>query len=53
MMESDSEPLDALAAAALVVRVVHDIDHSSEEEFVVLLSDLLCAAWPTWWAQNQ
>jgi hypothetical protein len=53
MMESDSWPLDAVSAAALVARVIRDIDQSSDEHRNVLLSDLLCAAWPSCWAQDQ
>jgi len=53
MMEPDRWPLDAASAAALVVRAVDDIDRRREEETDVLLSDLLCAAWPTCWAQDQ
>jgi hypothetical protein len=53
MMESDSWPLDAVSAAALLARVIRDIDQSSEEHRDVLLSDLLCAAWPSRSAQNQ
>ena len=52
-MESDDWPLDAVSAMALVARVVHDIDTSSEEHRDVLLSDLLRAAWGSLWAQNQ
>jgi hypothetical protein len=32
---------------------VGDIDHSDEEQRNELLSDLLCAAWPTTTAQSQ
>ena len=53
MMESERWPLDAASAAALVVRVVDDIDGRRDEETDALLSDLLCAAWPTCWAQDQ
>jgi hypothetical protein len=53
MMESDSGPLDAALAAALVARVIHEIDQSSEVDRDALLSNLLCAAWPTRVAQNQ
>jgi hypothetical protein len=52
-MEPDSGPLDASTAAALVPRVVGELERSSEEEQVALLSDLLCAAWPSRWAQDQ
>jgi hypothetical protein len=40
-------------AATLVVRVVGDIDSSSPAQRWVLLSDFLCAAWPTERAQSQ
>jgi hypothetical protein len=53
MMEPDGGPLDAVSAAALVARVVTQLLRSSEEDEVVLLSDLLCAAWPTRRAQEQ
>jgi len=49
----DAGPLDAMAATALVVRVIHDIDHSSQEQRDVVLCDLLCAAWGSVLAQNQ
>jgi hypothetical protein len=52
-MESDDWPLDAVSPIALVTRVIYDIDTSSEERRDVLLSDLLCAAWGSLWAQNQ
>ena len=53
VMGPEGWPLDAVSAAALVVRVVEDVEHRSEEESDVLLSDLLCAAWPSCWAQDQ
>lgn len=37
--------LDPASAAALVVRVIDAIDHSTEEERDRLLLDLLFAAW--------
>ena len=46
-------PLDKKGAAALVVRVIDDIDGSSEERRDLLLSDFLCAAWGSIRAQNQ
>ena len=52
-MERDRWPLDAASAAALVVRAVDDIERRREDETDALLSDLLCAAWPTCWAQDQ
>jgi hypothetical protein len=53
MMGPEGWPLDAASGASLVVRAVDDIDHRQEEETNALLSDLLCAAWPTRWAQDQ
>jgi hypothetical protein len=52
-MEPDIWPLDPMAAAAIVVRTIDNIDISSEEDRDALLSDLLCAAWGSLWAQNQ
>jgi hypothetical protein len=52
-MESQDWPLDAVSSAALVARVIEDLNHRGEEETTVLLSDLLCAAWPSCWAQDQ
>ena len=40
-------------AAALVMRAIDDIDHSSDEQRDALLRDLLCAAWGSVPAQNQ
>jgi hypothetical protein len=40
-------------AAAFVVRVIADIDHSSDEQRDALLRDLLSAAWGHLPAQNQ
>lgn len=45
--------LDPVSIAALVVRAIDDIDASSEEDQVALLSDLMCAAWGSIRAQNQ
>jgi len=52
-MENDSTPLDAASAAALVARVVRDVDEGSDEQRDILLADLLCAAWPSCTAQDQ
>ena len=52
-MEPDSGPLDAVSAAALVARVVPEIERRRDEDLLVLLSDLLCTAWPSRWAQEQ
>lgn len=53
MMEPSPPPLDPDSAAALVVRVIDDIDESNEEQRNALLSDLLCAAWGSIRGQNQ
>ena len=53
MMEPSLPPLDPESGAALVVRVIDDIDESDEERRNALLSDLLCAAWGSIRAQNQ
>jgi hypothetical protein len=52
-MEPHDWPLDAVSTAMLVARAVADIDASGEEEQCALLSELLCAAWGSLWAQNQ
>ena len=52
-MESRDWPCDPVANAALVVRVVDDLDASSEEQRDALLCELLCAAWGSILAQNQ
>jgi hypothetical protein len=52
-MDGDGWPLDAVSAVALVARVVADIDASTEDDALGLLSDLLCAAWGTRLAQDQ
>jgi len=55
-MEFNSWPLDPVSAAALVLRVIDEIDEidaSDEELRDALLCDLLAAAWGSPWAQNQ
>ena len=52
-MHPDDRPLDPITAAALVARSIDDIDASTDEQREALLSDLLCAAWGSIWAQNQ
>jgi hypothetical protein len=53
VMEPNDWPLDAVSTAMLVARAIADIDASGEEEQCALLSELLCAAWGSLWAQNQ
>jgi hypothetical protein len=52
-MESEDWPLDARPSTELVARVVRDLDRRSELDRDILLSDLLCAAWPTGPCQDQ
>jgi hypothetical protein len=52
-MEPEDTPLDPVRAAALVAAAIDDIDASTPEQSETLLSDLLCAAWGSIWAQNQ
>ena len=52
--ESETGPASDLASAEdLVCRSVRAIDACGMKEADVLLSDLLCAAWPTSRAQSQ
>ena len=53
MNPSNGSPLDPIYAAQLVTRVILEIDASDEQRRDVLLSDLLCAAWPSVLAQSQ
>ncbi len=48
-----SGPLDPVAAAALVLRAIDDIDERSEDETATLIAALMCAAWGNALAQNQ
>jgi len=52
-MEPDNWPLDAAVAAERVRNVINDLDNSSEEDNLALLSELLSAAWGSVAAQNQ
>jgi len=52
-MNSEDWPLDPVSAAALVIRVIDELDASSEEERDTLLCELMCAAWGSIRAQNQ
>jgi hypothetical protein len=51
--ESEVGPVNVEGTADLVGRAVRDIDASGVTEIDVLLTDLLCAAWPTVRAQSQ
>ncbi len=46
-------PLDRVKTAALVLRVIDELDASSEEQRDALLCELMCAAWGSISAQNQ
>jgi len=53
VVQMEPNGLDPTSSAALVLRVVDDIDESSEEQRDALLVELLCAAWGAPPAQNQ
>lgn len=53
-MEPDIWPLDPASAAALVIRVIEDLDSSTEEQRDTLLCELLQRTWgSSLLAQNQ
>ena len=52
-MEAEEQPLDAVSAATLVVRATEDVDRRTDEDSNRLLTDLLCAAWPSRSSQDQ
>jgi hypothetical protein len=52
MMEPHEQPLDPVYAATLVMQVIDDIDERDHEQRDALLTDLMCAAWPTQLAQD-
>ena len=49
---AESWPLDLHAAQALIGRITREIDDASQERRDLLLNDLMCAAWPTFTAQD-
>jgi hypothetical protein len=53
MPSPDNWPPDVVTAAALVATAIRDIDRSGDVQRDHLLSNLLCAVWPTRIAQNQ
>ena len=50
---AESWPLDVHSAQALIGRIARDIDDASDERRDLLLNDLMCAAWPSFTAQDQ
>jgi hypothetical protein len=52
-MEPRDWPLDPVAAAAVVVCAIEEVDNSSEDDRDALLYDLVAAAWGSLWAQDQ
>ena len=50
---AESWPLDVHSAQALIGRITRDIDDASDERRDLLLNDLMCAAWPSFTAQDQ
>ncbi len=53
MMQFDRSSRDAYSTAAVVARIVRDIDRRDDEHRDVLIADLLCAAWPTQRTQDR
>jgi hypothetical protein len=53
MRDADRDPVDSVSAAALVARVIAEVDRCSGERRDEFLVDLLCAAWPSRLAQEQ
>jgi hypothetical protein len=53
MMENENPPQDPVSFASVVVRVVDEVDASTEEQRDELLCALMCAAWGSIRAQNQ
>lgn len=51
--KAEAGQLDVASGAGVVQRTVRDIDASNVAEVDELLTDLLCAAWPTPRAQSQ
>jgi hypothetical protein len=51
--DSETTPVNAARTVDLVERVMQDVDTRSVTEIEALLTDLLCAAWPTPVAQGQ
>jgi hypothetical protein len=52
-MEAEKWPPDTDASRELLRAMVRQLDDASEEDGLVLLSNLLCAAWGSVTAQNQ
>lgn len=51
--DAETAAINVARTLDLVERVMHDVDSRSVTEIEVLLTDLLCAAWPTPVAQCQ
>ena len=51
--DAEIQAVDVGRSLDLVERVMHDVDSRSLTEIDSLLTDLLCAAWPTPLAQCQ
>jgi hypothetical protein len=53
VMDPRDWPLDPVAAAAIVVRVIEALDESDEDQRDALLYDFVSAAWGSLWALDQ
>jgi hypothetical protein len=52
-MEAENLPPDTDSSRELLRAVVRQLDEESEDDSLLLLSNLLCAAWGSVTAQNQ
>ncbi len=52
-MDPRDWPLDPVAAAAVVVRVIEEVDASNDDQLDELLYQLVSTAWGSLWAQDQ
>jgi hypothetical protein len=53
VMEHEDSPLGARTSIELIERLILDVDLRTEQDRSVLLSDLLCAVWPSESCQDQ
>jgi hypothetical protein len=52
-MEAENWPPDTDASRQLLRAMIRQLDDESEDDSLLLLSNLLCAAWGSVTAQNQ
>jgi hypothetical protein len=52
-MENERSPLGARTSLELLEQLITEVDARTEQDRAMLLSDLLCAAWPSESSQDQ